>query len=198
MRSTRNWISVGLAAAALAAPPLPALGEGGTITGKVEVQPARLQDETVVYLKEVPGTRAPARHEMDQKGMKFLPMVLAVTVGDTVDFLNHDGVLHNVFSRSHEGFDLGNFSPLQKRSRTFDAPGVYRIGCRFHPDMLGWVFVGRTRFAAAVDGKGRYAIRGVPPGSYELAVWNAHLPAARKRVTVAAGQVVEENFSLKR
>jgi len=183
---------------ALAALPAVALAGGGTVAGKVEVQPARFQDETVVYLEDVPGTPAPARHEVDQKGMKFLPMVLVVAAGDTVDFLNHDGVLHNVSSRSHEGFDLGNFTPLEKRSRTFDAPGAYRIGCRFHPDMLGWVFVARNRYAAAVDGKGRYEIRDVPPGSYGLAAWNAHLPGARKSVTVAAGQVVEEDFTLKR
>jgi plastocyanin len=196
MHSASRWTLA--AAAALAALPVPALGEGGTINGKVEVQPARFQDETVVYLKDVPGTPAPARHEMDQKGMKFLPLVLAVAAGDTVDFLNHDGVLHNVFSSSHEGFDLGNFKPLEKRSRTFEAPGIYRIACRFHPDMLAWVFVARNRYAVAVDRNGRYVLKDVPPGSYTLAVWNAHLPGAGKAVTVAAGQVVEESISLKR
>ncbi|HEU4386016.1 MAG TPA: plastocyanin/azurin family copper-binding protein [Anaeromyxobacteraceae bacterium] len=187
-----------LATAALAALPLATLARGGSVAGRVEAQPARLQDETVVYLEEVPGTPAPATHQVDQKGMKFIPMVLVVAAGDTVEFLNHDGVVHNVHSRSGDGFDLGWFRPLEKRSRTFPAPGVYRIGCLIHPDMLGWVFVGRNRYAAAVDAKGRYAIEDVPAGTYALAVWNANLPGARRSVTVVAGKAVEENFSLKR
>ena len=198
MPSAWKWILARLAAAALVALPFAARAGGGSVTGKVDAEPARFRDETVVYLEQVPGTAAPSRHEVDQKGMRFQPMVLVVAAGDTVDFLNHDGVLHNVHSRSNEGFDLGSFAPLDKRSRAFEVPGVYRIECRFHPDMLGWVFVGRNRHAAVVDAKGRYAIEGVPPGTYVLAVWNANLPGARERVTVAAGRAVEVNFSLKR
>jgi len=198
MRPAWSWTLARAGAAALAAlPALPALAEGGTVTGKVDVKPARFQDETVVYLKEVPGTRAPARHEMDQKGMKFLPMVLAVTAGDTVDFLNHDGVEHNVFSPSAEGWNLGTFKPLERRSQTFEAPGVYKIKCSIHPEMLGWVFVGQNPYAAALDRKGRYTLKDVPPGTYALAVWNANLPGTERSVTVATGKVVEESFSLK-
>jgi len=139
MGSTWNRDLARLAALALGALlARPALAEGGTVSGRVDVQPARYQDETVVYLKEAPGKRAPARHEMDQKGMKFLPMVLAVTAGDTVDFLNHDSVEHNVFSPSAEGWNLGTFKPLEKRSQIFDAPGVYKIKCSIHPEMLVW------------------------------------------------------------
>lgn len=192
-----KWIPTRLAAVALAALPLPALAEGGTVTGKVDVKPARFQDETVVYLKAVPGTWKPVKHEVDQKGMKFIPLVLAVTAGDTVDFLNHDGVEHNVFSPSAEGFNLGTFKPLEKRTQTFEAPGVYKIKCSIHPEMLGWVFVGQNPYAAALDRKGRYALKDVPPGTYLLAVWNGNLPGTERTVTVAAGKVLEESFSLK-
>ncbi len=177
-----------------AAPPLAGAAGGGAVAGKVEVKPARFQDETVVYLETVPGSRSAATVEMDQKGMKFVPLILTVTVGDTVEFLNHDGEDHNVFSPDHEAFNLGTFRSGDKRAHRFDSPGVYSIRCSIHPEMLGYVFVGQNPYAAVVDRKGRYAIPDVPPGTYKLAVWNAHGKGPRKTITVADGKTLEETM----
>jgi plastocyanin len=183
-------------ALALLALPLAAAGEPGAVAGKVEVQPSRFQDETVVYLAAVPGTFPPRTHAMDQRGMKFLPLVLTVTVGDTVDFLNNDGVEHNVFSPDQDAFNLGTFRAGDKRSHLFDAPGVYRINCSIHPEMLGWVFVAVNPYAAPVDRRGRFTLKDVPPGTYRLKVWNAHLKGTERTITVAAGKTAEETLTL--
>lgn len=182
----------------VAAPPLAGAAGGGTVAGKVDVKPARFQDETVVYLKTVPGSRPAATVQMDQKGMKFVPHVLTVTKGDTVDFLNHDNVAHNVYSPDNEGYNLGTFKQNETRSHTFDKTGTYTQLCSIHPEMLGYVFVGQNPYAAAVDAKGHYAIKDVPAGTYQLEVWNAKLKAPAKSVTVAAGQTLTENLTLKR
>ncbi len=195
MRCTPTRAACLTALAVLAA--RPALASGGSVIGKVEVQPAKFQDETVVFLKAVPGAHPPATHPIDQKGMKFLPLVLAVAAGDTVEFLNHDGVEHNVFSPDNEAFNLGTFRSEDKRSYTFEKPGVYRIRCSIHPEMLGWVFVGQNPHAAPVDRRGRFSLTDVPPGTYQLAVWNAHLKGPERTVTVVAGKAVEAALSLK-
>ena len=171
---------------------------GGTVSGRVEAMPAKFLEETVVYLKNVPGSYAPKTESMDQKGMKFIPHVLAVTAGDTVNFLNHDTVAHNVFSPDHEGYNFGTFKPGETRSYTFKSPGVYTQLCSIHPEMLGFIFVGQNPFAAVVDREGRFTIKNVPPGTYELAVWNSHLKAPDKKVTVTAGKTTEGSFSLHR
>ena len=155
-----------------------ALAAGGTISGRVEAMPAKYLDETVVYLKEVSGSYPPKTESLDQEGMKFIPPVLAVTAGDTVDFLNHDTVAHNVFSPDNEGYNLGTFKPGEKRSYTFKTPGVYTQLCSIHPEMLGYIFVGQNPYAAVVTHDGRYTIKDVPPGSYTIAVWNSLLAAA--------------------
>ncbi len=175
-----------------------ALASGGTVTGKVDVQPARFQDETVVYLKDVAGTHAPATHTIDQKGMKFLPFMLVVAAGDSVEFLNHDGVAHNVYSPDGEAFNLGTFASADKRTHTFPSPGVYRILCAIHPEMLGYVFVAENPHAAAVDRKGRFRLADVPPGTYRLAVWNAHLSGPEKTITVGDGETVEQTLAVAR
>ncbi|HZZ84986.1 MAG TPA: plastocyanin/azurin family copper-binding protein [Anaeromyxobacteraceae bacterium] len=175
-----------------------ALAEGGTITGKVDATPAKYLAETVVYLKSVPGAHPPKTHNLDQKGMTFLPHLLIVTAGDTVKFLNHDGVGHNVYSPDNEGYNLGTFKQNEERTYTFAKPGVYSQLCSIHPEMLGYVFVGQNPYAAAVDAKGSFTIKGVPPGTYQLAVWNSHLKAPEKSVTVAAGKTLEERLTVKR
>lgn len=196
MTSTPRTRLALLPAALLGLVPALAAG-GGTVAGKVDVTPARFQDETVVYLKSVPGKRPPGRHVMDQNGIKFVPFVLTVTAGDTVEFLNNDGVEHEVFSPDGERFNLGKFLYGDKRAYTFERPGAYEIRCSLHPMMQAWVFVGENPYAAALDRKGRFRIENVPPGTYQLALWNAHVKAPERTVTVADGATVEQTFSVK-
>ena len=188
-----------LALAALAcATATSALAEGGTVSGKVEATPPKFAEETVVYLKDAKSSGAPRTLAMDQKNLKFVPKVLAVAKGDTVKFLNHDGVAHNVYSPDGEAYNLGTFKPNEERTHTFEQEGPYTQLCSIHPEMLGFVFVAPSPYAAAVDAKGNYVIKDVPPGTYKVAVWNSHLKAPDKPVTVAAGKTVQVDFAVKR
>lgn len=188
-----------LAAVLVLSLPSLARAEGGTISGKVDVQPAKYVEDTVVYLKAVPGTYAPQKHAMDQKGMKFIPRIMVITQGDTVRFLNSDTVAHNVYSPDGESYNLGNFNKNEEASYTYKKAGVYAQLCSIHPEMLAYVFVNQNPYAAAVDAKGNYTIKDVPPGTWQLAVWNANkLKAPDVTVTVVAGKAVVQNLSVKR
>lgn len=175
-----------------------ALAQGGTVSGKVEATPAKYAAETVVYLRGVRSAAPPKTASMDQRNMTFVPHVLVVTKGDTVKFLNHDSVAHNVYSPDGDAYNLGSFKQNEERAHTFDQEGAYTQLCSIHPEMLGYVFVAPSPYAAAVDARGRYVIKDVPPGTYKLAVWNSHLKAPERAVTVVAGKAVEEAVSLKR
>jgi plastocyanin len=188
-----SFVMVALAVAATAR------ADGGTIRGKVSATPAKYLPDTVVYLKSVPGTHAAKKVSMDQRGMKFIPRILTITQGDTVKFLNNDNVAHNVYSPDGEGYNLGTFKQNEDASYTYNKAGVYAQLCSIHPEMLAYVFVGQNPFAAAVDAQGRYEIQGVPPGTYQLAVWNASkLKTADKSVTVTAGKASEVDLSIQR
>jgi plastocyanin len=176
---------------------LPAIATAGTVTGTVTVTPARYAGETVVYLKQVPGHYTPKRATLDQKKLTFVPHVLTITVGDTVDFLNHDAVQHNIFSPDHEGYNLGVFTGGQVRSRQFPNVGVYTQLCAIHAEMLAYIFVGQNPYSAVVDASGHYSIADVPPGTYQLAVWNSHATAPAQNITVGQ-EPVTVNFTLKK
>jgi plastocyanin len=188
----------GLVVAASAGLAVPALAQTGTITGKVEATPAKYLAETVVYVKQAPGTFAPRTVNLDQKNLTFIPHVLVLTKGDTVKFLNHDNVAHNVYSPDVDAYNLGTFKQNEERTHTFEKEGAYSQLCSIHPEMLSYVFVTQNPYAAVVDASGNYTIKNVPPGSYKLAVWNSHLKAPEKSVTVAAGKTAEESFAVKR
>jgi len=194
---------------------------GGTIRGRVELRreagggegrpsvadlghhgPRDVPDRrrSVVYLETAPQsafeTPAPGRARLDQKNETFVPYVLAVTVGSTVDFPNSDRIYHNVFSLSKaKRFDLGRYPRGQSRSVRFDQPGVVRVFCEIHSHMSAFILVFAHRYFAATDSEGRYRLEGVPPGTYTLAVWNDGALRARREVrVVAAGDVVEQDF----
>jgi len=192
-------ITLGLAALALGlVVASPASAEGGAVTGTVVVQPARFQDETVVYLKDAASPASPATHDMDQKNMKFVPHLLTVTTGDTVHFLNHDGVDHNVYSPDGEAYNLGMIKANATGDHVFAKAGAYTQLCSVHPEMLAYVWVGQNPYAAAVDDKGHFKIEGIPPGTYKVAVWNTKLKAADQTLTVESGKATEVTFSIKR
>ena len=155
---------------------------------------------SVLYLEEAPQaafeTPPPGRARLDQRNETFVPYVVAVTVGSTVDFPNDDPIYHNVFSLSKpKRFDLGRYPRGQSRSVVFDRPGVVRVFCEIHSHMSAFILVFAHRYFAVTDAEGRYRIEGVPPGSYTLAVWNDGAVRARREVRVGgAGDAVEQDF----
>jgi plastocyanin len=151
---------------------------------------------SVVYLETAPQpafeTPPPGRAVLDQRNETFVPPVLAITAGSTVDFPNSDRVYHNVFSLSKpRRFDLGRYPRGQSRSVVFDRPGVVRVFCEIHSHMSAYILVFAHRFFAVTDAEGRYRLEGIPPGSYTLALWNDGAVRARRELRVEADAVVE-------
>src|ERR1041385_13647 len=97
----------------------------------------------VVYLKDAPRTPAPVMHaEIRQRNENFVPRVVAVTVGSTVDFPNDDPIYHNVFSLSRtKTFALARFPRGESRRVKFDKPGIVKVFCDIHSHMSATVFV---------------------------------------------------------
>ena len=148
----------------------------GTIHGKV----AGVKGESVVYVEAVAGKTFPAPTQkitIDQKGLMFVPHIVAVQQGTTVAFLNSDSVAHNVFwpsvgGNKKLGHNLGTWPQGQSQSFKFDNPGAIPLLCNVHPDMAGYLIVSPTPYYAVTDKTGAYKIENVPDGSYTVTAWH--------------------------
>ena len=146
-------------------------------------------------LEELPAGHA----RIDQRNEEFIPHVLAITVGTTVDFPNDDTKFHNVFSLSHvKTFDLGRYPVGHSKSVVFDKSGIVPISCDIHTHMSAYVLVFNHPYFAVADEDGRYTIPTVPAGTYTLKVWSEVGQAAPRAVAVVAGESVECDFRLDR
>ena len=171
------------------------------VTGKVELRDStaaathRRGDYSgvVVALEAVDAPPpSPAKHStMVQKNKTFLPHVLPVAVGSTVDFPNYDPIFHNAFS-SYSGqiFDIGLYAPGASRAVRFNRPGVVRVFCNIHPAMSAVILVLNTPWFA-ITGKGGDFTLDVPPGTYDMTVFHERatrqtLRNLTRRIIVAA------------
>ena len=135
-----------------------------------------------------------------QKDMRFVPRVLPVLVGTTVDFPNNDPVYHNVFSVSPaKKFDLGLYPQGETRSATFDGAGVVEIGCNVHHEMEAYVVVKDHPFFTVPNRRGIGMLDDVPLGSYTLSVWHPKLGTLSRPFTLERdGEVLSMDFDLGR
>jgi hypothetical protein len=85
------------------------------------------------------------------------------------------------------GHNLGTWPKGEKRSFTFDKPGVVPMLCNVHPEMAGYLVVSPTPYFAETDDSGAYKIKDVPDGSYSVTVWHEGAKNQSKPVTVAGG-----------
>jgi plastocyanin len=154
---------------------------------------------SVVYLDPAPRAAFDARDEprarLDQRDETFVPHVLAIVAGTTVDFPNNDRTYHNVFSLSKtRSFDLGRYAVGHSKAVRFDKPGIVRVFCDIHSHMSAFVLVFAHRYFAVTDDQGRYRIENVPPGTYTVVAWNEAMSTEPRRVTVPESGEVELSF----
>jgi plastocyanin len=203
-----TWIML-VALAALPGVVLSAEGGGGVgiVKGTITIggKPA---PDAVVSIEGVPAEHVKAqiaitkaqKKIMDQRNTKFIPTVLAMMVGGTVDFPNNDSTWHNVYSKGGaNNFDIGLYPPGETRSAKFEKPGVSRILCNAHPNMEAFIVVKEHPYFSAADKRGDFRVDGVPLGNYRVQVWHPQLGTRESTVEIVReGQVLNINFDLKK
>ena len=140
----------------------------------------------------------PQRATMDQRNETFIPHVLAITVGTTVDFPNSDNTYHNVFSIARaRSFDLGRYAAGHSKSVRFDRPGIVRVFCEIHSHMSAFILVFNHRYFAVTWADGRYQIGRVPPDAIRWTRGTKARCASPGRSRPGRRRAVEADFTLR-
>ena len=148
--------------------------------------------DAVVYIVRIPAeaestlARTPApRPQLAQKDEAFVPRVVVVERGGSVDFPNRDPIFHNVFSLSPtRRFDLGKYRQGRSKSVRFDRAGLVKVYCDIHAEMEAFVLVVANRAYALAGADGSYQLPDLPGGRYDLRVWHPDLPEITRTVDV--------------
>jgi plastocyanin len=191
--SVRGRVSIGI----------PVTAKRATSTYSRSVPTVALAPESelrhvVVYVKDAPATPVePTRAEIHQKNENFVPRVVAVPVGSTVDFPNDDSIYHNVFSLSRtKTFDLGRFPKGKSRGVKFDKAGVVKVFCQIHSHMSATVLVFDHPWFAIPDEQGNFDLSGVPPGAHQITAWHERLGDTTLPLRVEPGKPATIDFVL--
>jgi plastocyanin len=174
----------------------------GDIKGTVTAKGLRTPENILVYLTQAPPGAADlskVKFIMDQRNLEFVPHVLPVLIGATVDFPNNDKVDHNVFSMSRtKKFNLGSYPAGESKSVVFDKPGIVELRCDVHAEMAAYILVMKNPYFAVTDKQGHFIIpasnhlkqigltgvKDLAPGNYFIKTWHEKLKTLRKAVVV--------------
>ena len=180
----------------------------GDLTVSVRDTAGRPVQDAVVTVHPAAGVpRGPIRFpwplRMAQQDIQFQPYVLIVPVGGTVAFPNLDRVRHQVYSFSRGNrFELQLYGRDESRTHSFATAGLAAIGCNIHDQMLAYIKVVDTPWAAKTPAGGDVTLRGVPAGAATLRVWHPRLAGRGNEISqpltvaIAAGQrTVSGDFS---
>ena len=169
-----------------------------TFRGAVKYKSADHVGKPVVSIENADGAFTPPKKNpiMDQIDMTFVPYLLPVLVGTTVDFHNSDGILNNIYTPSWAGykFNLGTYPKGVVRPFTFDRLGEVAVLCNIHPHMEAYILALKNPYFVVPDKDGKYQIKDLPPGVYNLKMWYKKAVSPVKSITGEKGKETVADF----
>jgi hypothetical protein len=137
---------------------------------------------------------------MDQVGCKYVPHVIALMRGGSVEFRNSDGTMHNIHTMptvvGSEPIDISQGAKGAPQVKQFNqVEAMIPVRCNNHPWMNAFINVSGTPFFAVTDADGHFGITGLPAGTYTIAAVHEKMGEQTMTVTVAPHETAKADFS---
>lgn len=172
----------------------------GAIKGKIHCQGTAEKCNGIIFAERTPNSGVPPASNivvLDQVNLTFVPHVLPVLVGTTVEFPNHDEMPHNVYSVSPaKMFNLGIYPQGASRRVTFDKPGEVVLLCSIHPQMSAYVLVLEQPYFVSSSMDGSFHLQDLPPGKYRITAWHERYKPVSRLVEVKGRETVPLEIGL--
>jgi plastocyanin len=134
---------------------------------------------------------------MDQNGCIYQPHVFVIQQGQTFKVLNSDGVLHNVHAlpKVNGQFNMAMPPTRKEAEHVFDKPeDPFQIKCDVHPWMTAYTLVTTNPFYSVTKEDGKFTIKDLPAGTYEIEAWHEKLGKKTEKVTVGDSDTKTVDF----
>lgn len=177
-------------------------GDQMPLSEEIIVNPNGTLKSVLVYIKEeITNAQVPTTPVViDQKGCVFSPHVSVAMVGQPVDFVNSDDLLHNVrtVSKANKLFNIAQPVQGMKTTKKFDQSEIgIQLRCDVHFWMVSYIHVLSHPYFAVTGEDGNFSIQGLPAGTYTLEMWHEKLGTQSQTVTVVDGDQKTIDFTLK-
>jgi len=132
---------------------------------------------TVVFLKDISQGKAidlpDERQHLDQKSCRYVPHIVLVAQGASLQVKSSDPILHTV----HMSGAVSNNIPFPFQNQyvpvNMRRAGVVDLKCNAgHVWMNAEAIVVKHPYYAVTDDRGSFTLTGVPPGEYEIEAWH--------------------------
>jgi len=138
---------------------------------------------------------------VDQQKCRYLPRVVGVRVGQSLQIRNGDPLLHNVRSDSAINQPFNQGQPVQ--GMVFDHTFTTRevmvpLKCDVHAWMRAWVGALEHPYFSVTGETGTFTLPDLPPGSYTIEAWHERLGAREQQVTIGAKESKDVDFTFTR
>ncbi len=134
---------------------------------------------------------------LDQKKCMFVPDVVLMKPGQ-LEVENSDPATHNIhiyahFNRTSNQMMAPGSSPVEL---TLMRPETVMVRCDVHSWMEGYIVIAKNPYYTISGSGGAFTLTDVPPGTYQLKVWQNKLGTKEQSVTVQAGKTATVTFRL--
>src|SRR5687767_4897122 len=157
-----------------------------------------------VYVKDGLGDRAfpvpSTAAVLDQKGCRYVPHVLGIQVGQTLEILSSDNTLHNVHAIPEQNREFNKAHQMAgiKHTHVFSTREVMvPFKCDVHRWMNAYIGVLDHPYHAVTGANGTFELKGLPPGTYTIEAWHEKLGTQTQTVTIGEKQTGDLAFTFK-
>lgn len=168
-----------------------------------QVSPTGGVKDAVVYLVDIKSGKKmdfPAKPVLDQKGCRYDPHMQIVGKNASLEVKNSDPILHNIHSYQEGRTILNIAEPKQGMTvdKKMSKAGGESLKCDIHNFMRGGLFVADNPYAVVTDSDGKYELKDVPPGTYQIGTFHEVAGTKMGSVTVPAGGKVTYDAKIKK
>lgn len=140
--------------------------------------------------------------KLDQVQCTYVPHVLGIQVGQTLEIHNSDPTMHNIHAiNASTRRDEFNFAQSKKGAvdkRSFRRPATIAVKCDVHGWMSSTIHVVKHPFYAVTGEDGAFELSGLPAGTYTLEARHEKYGTQTLSVTVADGATAEAAFTFRK